>query len=56
MFGNGPSLADIAASQAAQNAYLVGQLRPSPVPAYTVANPYCCTPANACGCGNGYGY
>lgn len=31
-----------AASQAAQNAYLVNELRPSPVPAYTVANPYCC--------------
>lgn len=31
-----------AASQAAQNAYLVGELRPAPVPAYTVANPYCC--------------
>lgn len=31
-----------AASQAAQNAYLVNELRPAPVPAYTVANPYCC--------------
>ena len=31
-----------AASQAAQNAYLVSELRPAPVPAYTVANPYCC--------------
>ena len=31
-----------AASQAAQNAYLVGELRPCPVPAYTVPNPYCC--------------
>ena len=31
-----------AASQAAQNAYLVSELRPCPVPAYTVANPYCC--------------
>lgn len=30
------------ASQAAQNNYLVNQLRPCPVPAYTVANPYCC--------------
>lgn len=42
-----------AASQAAQNAYLVNELRPCPVPAYTVPNPYCCTiPAyttNACG-------
>lgn len=31
-----------AASQAAQNAYLLNELRPCPVPAYTVANPYCC--------------
>ena len=31
-----------AASQAAQNAYLVSELRPAPIPAYTVANPYCC--------------
>lgn len=48
--------ADLAASQAAQNAYLIGQLRPSPIPAYQVANPYCCTPQTTCGCGNGYGY
>ena len=32
----------LAASQAAQNNYLIDQLRPSPVPAYMVANPYCC--------------
>ena len=39
-----------AASQAAQNAYLVGELRPCPVPAYTVPNPYCCnTYVNPCG-------
>ena len=31
-----------AASQAKQNAYLVNELRPCPIPAYTVANPYCC--------------
>lgn len=31
-----------AASQEAQNNYLVNALRPAPVPAYTVANPYCC--------------
>ena len=31
-----------AASQAAQNAYLVNEIRPCPVPAYVVANPYCC--------------
>ena len=37
-----------AASQSAQNAYLVGQLRePCPVPAYVVPNPNCCY--------NGYG-
>ena len=39
-----------AASQAAQNAYLVNELRPCPVPAYTVPNPYCCnTYFNTCG-------
>ena len=39
-----------AASQAAQNAYLVNELRPCPVPAYTVANPYCCnTYYSTCG-------
>ena len=30
----------LAASQARQNSYLVNELRPAPVPAYTVANPY----------------
>lgn len=40
----------LAASQAAQNAYLVSELRPCPIPAYTVPNPYCCnTYANTCG-------
>lgn len=41
-----------AASQQAQNAYLVGQLRePCPVPAYVVPNPNCCYPNyNNCGC------
>lgn len=39
----------LAASQERQNNYLVGQLRPSPIPAYQVANPYCCY--NTCGCG-----
>lgn len=39
-----------AASQAAQNAYLVNELRPAPIPAYTVANPYCCnTYVSTCG-------
>ena len=36
-----------AASQAAQNTYLVDQLRPCPIPAYNVPNPYCC-------CNSGY--
>ena len=40
----------LAASQAAQNSYLVSQLRPSPIPAYTVQNPYCCNHYAACGC------
>ena len=40
-----------AASQAAQNNYLVDQLRPSPIPAYVVQNPYA-----GCGCNNGCGY
>lgn len=35
-----------AASQATQNAYLVNELRPSPVPAYTVPNPCCGFGAN----------
>lgn len=35
----------LAASQAAQNNYLIEQLRPSPTPAYIVQNPY------GCGCG-----
>ena len=40
-----------AASQAAQNNYLVSQLRePVPMPAYVVPNPNCCYPtATACG-------
>jgi hypothetical protein len=42
----------LAASQAAQNAYLVNEIRPCPVPAYTVPNPYCCyTPTTFAGCG-----
>lgn len=39
----------LSASQAAQNAYLIGQLRPSPIPSYRVPNPYCCQP-NPCDC------
>ena len=47
---------NLAQSQANQNNYLIGQLRPSPIPAYTVANPYagfgygCCGTAQACCC------
>ena len=57
----------LAASQAAQNNYLISQLRPQPVPAYPAASP--CGLGNwapqvlangygyngGCGCGNGYG-
>lgn len=42
----------LAASQAAQNNYLVSTLRPSPRPAYVVANPYCCNSGYNYGCGN----
>lgn len=38
------NMADLAASQAAQNAYLIGQLKPCPTPAYVVPNPNCCYP------------
>ena len=45
-----------AASQQAQNNYLVSTLRPSPIPSYQVQNPYCCasnintyTGCNGCG-------
>ena len=44
--------AQLAASQAAQNNYLVSTLRPSPSPAYVVANPYCCNGGYNYGCGN----
>lgn len=45
--------ADLAASQAAQNAYLIGQIKPCPEPAYIVPNPNCCTvpyTLNTCAC------
>jgi hypothetical protein len=41
----------LAASQARQNAYLVNELRPCPVPAYAVPNPYAgysCSCYSAC--------
>lgn len=47
----------LAASQAAQNTYLVNALRPCPIPAYEVPNPFCCYGNsgfgfnNGCGCG-----
>lgn len=41
---------NLAQSQSNQNAYLINQLRPCPVPAYPVANPYASCPT---GC---YGY
>ncbi len=45
--------ARLAASQSAQNNYLVDQLRtPTPIPAYQVANPYAGCGCNSCGCGN----
>lgn len=47
--------ADLAASQTAQNQYLVNQLRPCPVPAYITCNPYTASYgvglASGCGCG-----
>ena len=39
-----------AASQAAQNTYLVNELRPAPVPAYPVTNPYVGYYGNGNGC------
>lgn len=39
-----------AASQAAQNAYLVNELRPAPIPAYPVSNPYVGYYGNGNGC------
>lgn len=40
----------LAASQEKQNNYLVNALRPCPIPAYQVANPFCCQPNYGCGC------
>ena len=51
--------ANLAASQVAQNQYLVDQLRPCPTPAYITCNPWatngttysgCNTYGNCCGC------
>ena len=47
---------NLAQSQANQNQYLVSTLRPSPVPAYTVQNPWATTQYGSC-CGvNSAGY
>ena len=37
------------ASQTEQNTFLISQLKPSPIPAYQVANPYCCQGISTCG-------
>ena len=47
----------LAASQQAQNAYLLNELKPCPSAAYIVPNPNCCynytvTQNSSCGCGN----
>ena len=39
--------AKLANSQCAQNAYLINQVRPNPIPAYVVASPYV---GYGCGC------
>lgn len=45
------SKADLAASQAAQNSYLISELKPCPSPAYIVPNPFCnCNCNSGCGC------
>lgn len=55
------SQADLAASQAAQNNYLVNQLRPCPQPAYLTCNPFTGQTYsygsynNGCGCNNNVG-
>ncbi len=48
------SQADLRASQADQNAYLVNQLRPCPIPSYTVCNPFTGSYGGYAGYGNGY--
>ena len=51
----------LAASQSAQNQYLISQLRPCPVPAYITCNPYTSsygiglTNVNGYGCNGGCG-
>lgn len=45
----------LAASQSAQNNYLINQLRPCPTPAYITCNPWASAPYGSCGCNNGCG-
>lgn len=44
---------DLAQSQSAQNAYLISQLRPQPVPAFAVPNPFVYNGYSGCGCNQG---
>lgn len=39
------------ASQQAQNAYLINELKPCPIPAYLTCSPYTTYNVNGCGCG-----
>lgn len=45
----------LAASQAAQNNYLISQLRPCPSPAYITCNPWAGSGYGGCGCNHGCG-
>ena len=45
----------LAASQAAQNNYLISQLRPCPTPAYITCNPWSGSGYGGCGCNQGCG-
>lgn len=45
----------LAASQAAQNNYLISQLRPCPSPAYITCNPWAGSGYGSCGCNQGCG-
>lgn len=45
----------LAASQAAQNSYLISQLRPCPSPAYITCNPWAGSGYGGCGCNQGCG-
>lgn len=46
--------AENALNQCQNNAYLINQIKPCPVPSYNVPNPFCCNTVNngCCGCGN----